>query len=190
MDFRSLSLACRRVSQGIGGRMGRPPGVFPDRRALMNVSAVHAPIPVSLSGVMFDAKLIPQGPAQPVMSLVNNPPQDFGPMAPSGIAGAFSDDGNPERSRFESNAGPLPVMNFGVWQSWHPPKVTRNFPRARAAGLGFDAGSFTTGGSAARAVATRQHASPETPMNFRNVFLSAPPVDVGPSTGQCCLISG
>src|SRR5512135_2361753 len=114
MDFRSLSLACRRVSQGIGGRMGRPPGVFPVRRVLMNVFSVHAPIPVSLSGVRFDAKLIPQGPAQPVMSLVHKPPQEFGPMTPSGIAGTFSEEGNPERCRVVSSAGPFPVINFGV----------------------------------------------------------------------------
>src|SRR5512139_2923434 len=140
--------------------MERPPGVFPVRRVLTNVFSVHAPIPVSLSGVMFDAKLIPQGPAQPVMSFVNNPPQVFGPMTPSGIAGAFSEDGNPARIRFVSGAGPFPVMIFGVWQSWHPPRVTRYFPRARATDLGVDAGSFDTGGSAARELATRAHASP------------------------------
>jgi len=105
------------------------------------------------------------------------------PVGKAWLGLTFSDDGNPERSRFESNAGPCPVMSFGVWQSWHPPKVTRNFPRARAAGLGFDAESFITGGSAAREVATRQHASPETPMNFRSVFITAPPVDAGPPTG-------
>jgi hypothetical protein len=77
-------------------RNGIPTGV---RRVLMNVFSVHAPIPVSLSGVRFVAKLIPRGPAQPVRSLVNNPPQDFGRMTPFGIAGTFSEDGNPERAQ-------------------------------------------------------------------------------------------
>jgi hypothetical protein len=47
------------------------------------------------------------------------------------------------------------------------------------ADLGIDAGSFTTGGSAASELATKQHANTGTPINFRSVFIPAPPRDVG-----------
>ena len=89
-------------------------------------------------------------------------------MTPSGIAGTFSEEGNPERSRFVSSAGPFSVMSFGVWQSWHPPSVTRYLPRVKAADLGVDAGSFATGGSAASELATKQHANTGTPIIFRS----------------------
>ena len=53
---------------GIGGRIGRPlPSCRPVRSAMMNISSVQFPRPVSLSGVRLAVKLMPHGPANAVL---------------------------------------------------------------------------------------------------------------------------
>jgi hypothetical protein len=52
-------------------------------------------------------------------------------------------------------------------------------PRAKAADAGVEAGFFTTGDSAAGVSATKQHTRTGTQSNFRSMFITAPPRNVG-----------
>ena len=77
---------------GIGGRIGRPfPSCRPVRSAVMNISSVHLPRPVSGSGVRLAVKLTPHGPANAV--LVPAPIHTQGPAGISGGVGMTRLDG-------------------------------------------------------------------------------------------------
>src|SRR5215813_13591037 len=90
-------------------------------------------MPVSLSGVKLVAKATPQGPAQavPISFVVASTFR----LASSGVhTGGGAVSGWPESKRFASGSGtpPGPAI-FGVWQSLHPPRVTKYLPRSTEA---------------------------------------------------------
>lgn len=98
----------------------------------MNTSCVHAPIPVSESGVRFAAQLTPHGPENAV--IVMSPAHIHGISTLAG-ASIFITDGCPESILFMSGPGPCGPITHGVWQSLQPPTVTRYFPRSAEAGV-------------------------------------------------------
>ena len=71
-------------------------------------------------------KLTPQGPAQAVKVPATLPAQ--GPDG-GGAAGIARPSGWPESIRERSCSGPFGPIFHGVWQSLHPPIVTRYSPR-------------------------------------------------------------
>src|ERR1041384_440779 len=115
----------------MGGRMSLPfPMSFPVRIALMNMSCVQLPSPVSLSGVRLRVKDVPQGPLQAVRLWLVMVSHLSGviPRILSGYGGSFSFAGCPERRRVVSGIGPIGVITFGEWQSLHPARTTRYLP--------------------------------------------------------------
>ena len=133
MAFKSPSLKSFMLNHGIGGKTSRPldsPWCLPVLAIWINVASVHSPMPVSLSGVKFMAKLTPQGPAKAV-------PVPFAVistfrLASSGVqAGCGAFCGWPESKRFASGSGAPPGPGiFGVWQSLHAPRVIKYLPRS------------------------------------------------------------
>src|SRR5262245_21226015 len=100
----------------------------PERSVSLNVCTVRLPRPVSLSGVRLAVKLTPHGPDHEVNVAATFTSQ--GPGGSFGAVGMTSASGCPDSMRDMSGSGPLgPIFN-GVWQSLHPPTVTRYAPRA------------------------------------------------------------
>src|SRR5689334_11900934 len=99
----------------------------PVRIALMNMSSVQIPMPVFLSGVRFIVYEMPHGPAHAVFV---TPATMFHGALTGGGAGICSVSGWPESIRDMSGSGPFGPIFQGVWQSLHPPIVTRYWPRA------------------------------------------------------------
>src|SRR5262245_36014491 len=96
----------------------------------MNMSSVHKPRPVSLSGVRFAVKLTPHGPANAV--LVADEWPIHGPCA-GGAGGMTKSEGCPVRARDRSISGPRGPIFQGVWQSLQPMVLTRFAPRSTRA---------------------------------------------------------
>src|SRR5215510_2107451 len=94
------------------------------------MSAVQLPRPVALSGVRLAVKLVPHGPVQAVKSFEPTAPHWLGPITPAGTLGSLSADGCPDSRRDISGSGPVSLKTFGLWQSSHPPSVTKYFPRS------------------------------------------------------------
>ncbi len=113
---------------GMGGRISRPlPICLPVRRALINTSCDHAPMPVSESGVRFAEKLTPHGPEKAVMLI--SPAQAHGGISITGRS-IFIAAGWPESMSDISGSGPCGPIFHGVWQSLQPMAVTRYLPCA------------------------------------------------------------
>src|SRR5688572_22324140 len=111
-DCRSSSLSEPIIGHGIGGSNGRPlPSCRPVLNVAMNVSAVHRPRPVSVSGVRLAVKLTPHCPANAV--LVAAPLHVHGP-ASFGGAGMTTSAGWPDNARVMSGSGPLGPTFHGV----------------------------------------------------------------------------
>src|SRR5579862_2834110 len=73
MAFSSSSVIFRYICHGIVGRRllsEALPLYFPFRMAYINLSSVHAPIPVAESEVRLEEKVTPQGPIHNVWSPV------------------------------------------------------------------------------------------------------------------------
>ena len=105
IDCRSSSLSEPIIGHGIGGSSGRPlPSCRPVLNVAMNVSAVHRPRPVSMSGVRLAVKLTPHGPANAVF--VAAPLHVHGP-AGFGGAGMTTSAGWPDKRARHVGLGPL-----------------------------------------------------------------------------------
>jgi len=121
---RSSSVICAYLSAGIGGSNGRPrPWWRPARIVSMKVSSVHAPRPVSTSGVRFAENDVPHGPLHavsvPVVVAIH------GPSGSVGAGGTSIGSGWPASHLDRSSRGPFGPIVFDVWQSAHTPTVTR-----------------------------------------------------------------
>src|SRR5713226_7069574 len=93
-------------------------------------------MPVALSGVRFVAKVIPHGPAHAVSEELVAAATPFCSMSSGDQAGCGAVSGCPESSFVVSGTGaPFAPAIFGVWQSLHPPKAIKYFPRS--AGFSF-----------------------------------------------------
>src|SRR6185295_19858769 len=124
----------------MGGKIGRPDSTamcLPERIIRMKVSSVHAPVPVTESGVRLMGKETPQGPTQVVRSCVHI--AHFpGATSALSIGGNGAPAGCPDKRRVVSSTGPMAVKILGEWQSLQPPIVTRYLPRTT--GSSFAAG--------------------------------------------------
>src|SRR5262245_5759243 len=119
------------IQYGIGGRIARPlPWWRPVRIVAMNMSSVHEPRPVSLSGVRFAVKLTPHGPAHAVFVADMDP--IHGPDGGGG-GGITISAGCPVSARDMSISGPRGPIFQGVWQSLQPIVFTSCAPRSTRA---------------------------------------------------------
>ena len=94
----------------------------------MNVSSLHSPIPVPLSGVKLLAKLTPHGPAQAVNEPLVAATTLLRSISSDDHDGTGAVSGCPESSFDVSSTGAqLGPGTFSVWQSLHPPTKRDTF---------------------------------------------------------------
>ena len=105
--------------------MPTPLGFLPVRNIATKLASLYlrACSPVVVSGVKFEALVVPHGPVHAVRSRAVW-------ISPAMVEGAGVVAGRPLSGRVSST---WPAASFlGEWQSWHPVMLTRYLPRSTA----------------------------------------------------------